>query len=81
MPAKPRKPWRVIVTGPDVRAESDHTSEAKAYALVRASLGEGSPADTARVEQWEDGCWRWFETVTADEIRAAQAAIRNIDEK
>ncbi|MBZ6211612.1 hypothetical protein KVH31_34520 [Streptomyces olivaceus] len=81
MATKPRKPWRVIVTGPDVRAESDHTSEAKAYALIRASLGEGSPADTARVEQWEDGRWWHFETVHADVIRATQAAIRNIDEK
>ena len=76
MPTKPRKPWRVIVTGPDVRAESDHTSEAKAYALVRASLDEGSPADTARIEYWEDGLWRWFETVHADEIRATQTADR-----
>ena len=66
MTAKPRKPWRVILTGPDVRAESDHTSEAKAYALIRAALGGDSLADTARVMQWEDGLWRWFETVTAD---------------
>ncbi|WP_030344785.1 hypothetical protein [Streptomyces sp. NRRL S-1022] len=65
---KPRKPWRVILTGPDVRAESAHTSEAKAYTLIRAALGGASPADTARVEQWEGGRWRHFETVTADEI-------------
>lgn len=68
MTAKPRKPWRVILTGPDVRAESDHTSEAKAYALIRTALRGDSPADTARVEHWEDGLWRWYETVTADEI-------------
>lgn len=68
MTAKPRKPWRVILTGPDVRATSDHTSEAKAYALVRASLGDGSPAESARIEHWEDGLWRWYETVTADDI-------------
>jgi hypothetical protein len=68
MTAKPRKPWRVILTGPDVHATSDHTSEAKAYALIRASLGDDSPADTARVEQWEGGRWWHFETVTADEI-------------
>ncbi|MDX2697238.1 hypothetical protein [Streptomyces ipomoeae] len=68
MTAKPRKPWRVILTGPDIRATSDHTSEAKAYALIRAALGGDSPADTARVEQWEGGRWWHFETVTADEI-------------
>ncbi|MFI5739174.1 hypothetical protein ACIA9I_12465 [Streptomyces anulatus] len=65
---KPRKPWRVIVTGPDVRATSDHGSEAKAYALVRATLGGDSPAEQARVEYWESGQWRWFETVNADDI-------------
>lgn len=65
---KPRNPWRVIITGPDVNAVSDHTSEAKAYALVRAALGGDSPAENARIEYWESGEWRWFETVTADEI-------------
>ena len=73
MSAKPRKPWRVILTQNGVQlAEIDHTSENKAYQHVRAALGAG--ADTARVEKWEDGLWRWFETVTADEIRAAQTA-------
>ena len=72
MTSKPRKPWRVTVTGPDVTATSSFTSEAKTYAFVRTCLSEGSPADTARVKPWEDGrCWH-FETVTADEIRAAQ---------
>ncbi|WP_037923452.1 hypothetical protein [Streptomyces violaceorubidus] len=71
---KPSKPWRVTVTGPDVEATSPFTSEAKAYAFIRASLGADSPATAAKVEQWEDGVWRWFETVTADEICAAQAA-------
>lgn len=65
---KPRKPWRVIVTGPDVNATSDHTSEAKAYVLVRAALGGDSPAEQARIEYWESGRWRHFETVDADEI-------------
>ncbi|MFM9635962.1 hypothetical protein [Streptomyces turgidiscabies] len=68
MTAKPRKPWRVILTGPDVRATSDHTSEAKAFTLVRAALGADSPADTARVEQWADGRWRWFETMHTDDM-------------
>ncbi len=68
MTAKPRKPWRVTITGPDVTATSPFTSEAKAFAFVRTCLGSGSPADTARVEQWEDGRWRWFETMTADEM-------------
>ncbi|MGW2594774.1 hypothetical protein ACWCXC_31535 [Streptomyces sp. NPDC001515] len=69
MPTRPRKPWRVIITGPDLRAESDHTSEAKAYAFIRAALGGDSPAENARVEYWEDGLWRHFETVNADEIQ------------
>lgn len=71
---KPSKPWRVTVTGPEVKATSSFTSEAKAYTFIRASLSEGSPADAAKVEQWEGGRWWHFETVTADEIRAAQAA-------
>lgn len=65
---KPRKPWRVIITGPDANATSDHTSEANAYELVRAALGGDSPAEQARIEYWESGEWRGFETVTADEI-------------
>lgn len=65
---KPRKPWRVIITGPDVNAASDHTSEAKAYELVRAALGGDSPAEQASIEYWESGQWRWFETVDADDI-------------
>ncbi|MFD3970184.1 hypothetical protein [Streptomyces cyaneofuscatus] len=65
---KPRKPWRVIVTGPDVNATSDHTGEANAYTLVRTVFGGDSPAEQARIEYWENGEWRWFETVTADEI-------------
>lgn len=68
MPSRPRKPWRVIVTGPDVRATSDHTSEAKAYAFIRAALGGDSPAENARVDHWEDGRWRWFETVNAEDV-------------
>jgi hypothetical protein len=65
---RPSKPWKVIVTGPDVTAESAFTSEAKAYAFVRASLGPGSPAGTARVEYWEDGLWRWFETLHTEDM-------------
>jgi hypothetical protein len=65
---KPRKPWRLILTGPDVRAQSDHGSETAAYTLMRAALKDDSPADTARVEHWEDGLWRWYETVTADDM-------------
>jgi hypothetical protein len=76
---KPSKPWRETVTGPDVEATSLFTSEAKAYHFVRASLGQDSPAGTAKVEYWEDGLWRWFETVTADEIRAVQAAGRTTE--
>lgn len=73
---KPSKPWRVTVTGPEVEAKSSFTSEAKTFAFVRTCLGDGSPADTAKVEQWEGGRWWHFETVTADEIQAVQAADR-----
>lgn len=67
MTAKPREPWRVILTQGGIQlAEIPHTSEAKAYKHVRAALQSG--ADTARVEHWEDGLWRWFETVTDDDI-------------
>jgi hypothetical protein len=67
MTAKPRKPWRVILTQRGVKlVEVDHTSEKKAYEHVHLALESG--ADTARIEQWEDGRWRWFETVAADEV-------------
>lgn len=67
MTARPRKPWRVILTQRGTKlAEIDHTSQKKAYEHVRAALDAGS--DTARVEYWEDGLWRWYETVTADDI-------------
>lgn len=65
---RPSKPWRVILTGPDVTAESAFTSENKAYTFVHASIGAGSPAEQARVEYWEDGRWRWYETVTKEEL-------------
>ncbi|MGW7786038.1 hypothetical protein [Streptomyces tricolor] len=67
MTTKPRKPWRVILTQNGVRlVQIDHTSENKAFEHVRQGLRSG--ADTARVEQWESGQWRWFDTITADEI-------------
>ena len=71
---KPSKPWRVTVTGSEVTATSSFTSEAKTYAFIRAALGGDSAASTAKVEQWEGGRWWHFETVTAEEIRAVQAA-------
>lgn len=49
-------------------ATSDHSSEAKAYAHVRGRLGPDSPADTARVEHWEDGRWRWIDTMTREDV-------------
>lgn len=67
MQTKPRKPWRVILPQGGIQlAEIDHTSEAKAFQQVRSGLQAG--ADTARGEQWEDGRWRHFETMTAEEI-------------
>lgn len=69
---KPSKPWRVTVTGPEVTAPVSFTSEAKTYDFVRARLTSDGPADSAKVDHWENGQWWWYESVTADEIRAAQ---------
>jgi hypothetical protein len=68
--ARPRKPWRVAVTGTDVHTESDHTSESAAYAFVRATLRGDSPASTARVLQWSDGRWWHYETIHAEDLPA-----------
>ncbi|WP_157865066.1 hypothetical protein [Streptomyces prasinopilosus] len=76
---KPSKPWRVTITGPEVEATSSFTSEEKTYAFIRATLGGGGPADTAKIEQWEGGRWWHFETVTVDEIRAAQTTSRDTE--
>jgi hypothetical protein len=65
---RPSKPWRVILTGPDVHAESAFTSEDKAFTFVRAVLGEESPADTAKVMQWADGRWWHFETMHKEDM-------------
>jgi hypothetical protein len=65
---RPSKPWRVTLTGPDVEAKSAFTSEAKTYDFVRTSLGGDSPAEQARIEHWENGIWRWYETVTKEEM-------------
>ena len=71
MTAKPRKPWRVIEFRNGMEhAETEHTSEAKAFTHVRTILQ--ADADTAKVMQWEDGRWWHFDTMHADEIRAAQ---------
>lgn len=64
---RPSKPWKVILTQNGVQlVEIDHTSEAKALEHVRAALQTG--ADTARVEYWEDGRWRWFETMKKEDM-------------
>jgi hypothetical protein len=65
---RPSKPWKVVVTGPDVTATSSFTSENKAFEFVRVCLGADSPADQARVEYWEDGLWRWFETMKKEDM-------------
>jgi hypothetical protein len=65
---RPSKPWRVIVTGPDVTAESSHISEDGAYTFVRGALGAEGSAEQARVECWEDGRWRWFETIRKEDM-------------
>ena len=67
MTAKPRHPWRVILTQNGIQlVELDHPSEAKAFEHVRVALGSG--ADTAKVMQWEDGRWWHFETMHADDM-------------
>ncbi|KAF0646693.1 hypothetical protein K701_27310 [Streptomyces fradiae ATCC 10745 = DSM 40063] len=76
MTAKPSKPWRVILSGGPAdlirsASETAHTSETKAYSFLREKLG-GGDATTAKIMQWEGGRWWHFETVTADEIQAAQ---------
>ncbi|MGW5616263.1 hypothetical protein [Streptomyces sp. NPDC003877] len=66
---KPRKPWRLILTGPEVRAQSDHGSETAAYSLMHTALkSDDSPADTGEVRHWEDGRWVLYERITADEL-------------
>ena len=69
---RPSKPWRVILSGPDVTAESAFTSEAKTYAFVRASLTPGSPAHTAKVMQWDDGRWWHFETLHPEDVNVEE---------
>lgn len=67
MTAKPREPWRVILTQNGIQlTEVPHTSEAKAFAHVRAALRSG--ADTAKVMQWQGGRWWPFETVHAADL-------------
>lgn len=66
MTTRPRNPWRVILTQNGTKLpETGHTSEAKAYAHVRAALQAG--ADTAKVMKWENGTWWHFETIHADD--------------
>lgn len=65
---KPRKPWRVTLTGPNLNETTEHTSEAKAYVLVNSSFLEAGRVSEARVDQWEGGRWWHFETVTAEEM-------------
>ncbi len=68
MSSRPRKPWRVTLTGVDFRATSEHTSGRAAYALVDAALRGESPATEGRVDRWENGGWCHFETVEPTDI-------------
>lgn len=68
MPTKPRKRWRLILTGPDVHAQSDHGSETATYQFMLAALKGDSPADTGEVRHWEDGRWVLWERLVADEL-------------
>lgn len=69
MTSRPRKPWRVTLTGTDVRVTSEHTSEKAAYAFLATALREHGNR-TARVDHWERGVWWWFETVAASDLPA-----------
>lgn len=70
---RPSKPWRVILSGQTGEiSETPLTSEAKTYAFVRASLGPDSPADTAKVMQWEDGRWLWFDTLHPEDVNVEE---------
>lgn len=68
---RPRRPWRVTLLGPDVCAESDHTTGQRACDFLRAALGPDSPATRARVMQWDDGRWQHYETVHAEDLPPA----------
>ncbi|MEW2070023.1 hypothetical protein [Streptomyces sp. NPDC007346] len=68
VPSRKRKPWMVVLAGPDVKAESGHTSELNAYSFVRASLGADSPAETAEILHWEDGRWILRERLSKGEL-------------
>ncbi len=72
MTRRPTKPWLVTLTGPDgYRDTFSHTSEKGAYRFLLAALRSGGPATTARVDQWESGCWWHFETVEAADLPPA----------
>lgn len=70
--SRPRKPWRVILTGPHGHAgETSHTSEAKAYEHVRTALRDpATNADTAKVMQWTEGRWWHHSTMHRDDLPA-----------
>jgi hypothetical protein len=74
MASRPRKPWRLILTGTGDPVESDHTSERKTYDQIREVFSESGPASSAKIMQWEGGRWWHFETVTRAEIEAARSA-------
>lgn len=66
---KPKKLWRVKLTGCDVTGTSAFTSEKKTYEFVCAMFGEEEALITeARVEQWTDDRWCHFETLTRDDF-------------
>lgn len=75
---RPSKPWRVILTGPidrdgaTIRVETEHTSERHAYDYLRTELGlakQGErPHIEAKVMQWENGRWIWFDNWTKEDM-------------
>lgn len=75
MTARPRRPWRVILSGLKVTAEfahsheTSHTSQTAAYAVATSALRDPDcPATTAKVMQWSDGRWQLFEIVHCSEL-------------
>jgi hypothetical protein len=70
MTGRPRCPWRVITSGmPGHGSETEHTSEANAYAYLRAEIVRpDSRTPKATVMQWSDGRWQLYEIVHCSEL-------------
>lgn len=61
MTSKPRKPWRVILSGPDEITTTDHASETEARTVARAALDNGE-GHMGKVFEWKNRRWWLTET-------------------